>query len=170
MAHPRVIMAVIIRRRIINANKGKTGNRLGIWHRRRAYRLMLAARLAEASRESEIRMRCARRGLLAKALGQTRMGVGSASSERSRSDSISMSLWKEGKVSASASIHRLRHHRQPGCACGCDVVLTKDELAARKVSFIKSMLQKGNWSMTESDSRPKVPHNGFATQKPICVQ
>ena len=112
--------------------------------------MLKAARLAEASRESEIRMRFARdvaAPLLAKAFGAKRVWVfGSASTEHSRSDS-DIDMLVEGGEGLSASerlsiaydiIARL------DVPCGCDVVvLTADELAAKKeVSFINSMLQE----------------------------
>jgi len=112
--------------------------------------MLKAARLVEATKESEIRMRFAREvaaPLLANAFGAKRVWVfGSASAECSRSDS-DIDILVEGGEGLSASerlsiaydiIARL------DVPCGCDVVvLTADELAAKKeVSFIKSMLQE----------------------------
>lgn len=112
--------------------------------------MLKAARLAEASKESEIRMRFARDvavPLLAKALGSKRVWVfGSVSAERSRSDS-DIDILVEGGEGLSASKRLSVAYdiiASLDVPCGCDVVvLTKDELAARKeVSFIKSMLQE----------------------------
>lgn len=112
--------------------------------------MLKAARLAEASKESEIRMRFARdvaAPLLAKALGSKRVWVfGSASTERSRSDS-DIDILVEGGEGLSASKRLSIAYdiiASLDVPCGCDVVvLTKDELAAKKeVSFIKSMLQE----------------------------
>ena len=112
--------------------------------------MLKAARLAEASKESEIRMRFARdiaAPLLAKALGSKRVWVfGSASAERSRSDS-DIDILVEGGEGLSASRRlSIAYEIISGLdvPCGCDVVvLTSDELDRKKdVSFIKSMLQE----------------------------
>ena len=112
--------------------------------------MLKAARLAEASKESEIRMRFARdmaAPLLAKALGSQRVWVfGSAATMRSRSDS-DIDILVEGGEGLSASKRlSIAYDIISGLdvPCGCDVVvLTTDELVTRKeVSFIKSMLQE----------------------------
>lgn len=112
--------------------------------------MLKAARLAEASKESAIRMRFARdvaAPLLAKALGSKRVWVfGSAATERSRSDS-DIDILVEGGEGLSASKRLSIAYdiiSSLDVPCGCDVVvLTADELATRKdVSFIKSMLQE----------------------------
>lgn len=112
--------------------------------------MLKVARLAEASKESEIRMRFAREmaaPLLAKAFGCKRVWVfGSTSAERSRSDS-DVDILVEGGEGLSASKRLSIAYdiiSSLDVPCGCDVVvLTTDELATKKeVSFIKSMLQK----------------------------
>ncbi len=112
--------------------------------------MLKAARLAEALKESEIRMRFARdvaAPLLAKALGSKRVWVfGSASAECSRSDS-DIDILGEGGEGLSASRRlSIAYEVISGLdvPCGCDVVvLTTDELDRKKgVSFIKSMLQE----------------------------
>lgn len=112
--------------------------------------MLKAARHAEASKESEIRMRFARNvaaPLLAKALGSKRVWVfGSVSAECSRSDS-DIDILVEGGDGLSASKRLSIAYdviSSLDVPCGCDVVvLTTDELAAKKgVSFIKSMLQE----------------------------
>lgn len=112
--------------------------------------MLKAVRLAEASKESAIRMRFARdvaAPLLAKALGSKRVWVfGSAATEHSRSDS-DIDILVEGGEGLSASKRLSIAYdiiSSLDVPCGCDVVvLTADELAAKKdVSFIKSMLQE----------------------------
>jgi len=112
--------------------------------------MLKAARLAEASKESEIRMRFARdvaAPLLAKAFGVKRVWVfGSASTNLSRSDS-DIDILVEGGEGLSASRRLSIAYdiiSSLDVPCGCDVVvLTTDELVAKKeVSFIKSMLQE----------------------------
>lgn len=112
--------------------------------------MLKAARLAEASKESAIRMRFARdvaAPLLAKAFGSKRVWVfGSASAECSRSDS-DIDILVEGGEGLSASRRLSISYdiiANLDVPCGCDVVvLTADELAAKKeVSFIQSMLQE----------------------------
>lgn len=112
--------------------------------------MLKAARLAEASKESAIRMQFARdvaAPLLAKALGSKRVWVfGSAATQRSRSDS-DVDILVEGGEGFSASKRLSIAYdiiSSLDVPCGCDVVvLTADEIAAKKdVSFIKSMLQE----------------------------
>lgn len=112
--------------------------------------MLKAARLAEASKESGIRMRFARdvvAPLLASAFGSKRVWVfGSAATERSRSDS-DIDILVEGGEGLSASRRLSIAYdiiSSLDVPCGCDVVvLTTDELAVKKeVSFIKSMLQE----------------------------
>lgn len=112
--------------------------------------MIKAARLAEASKESEIRIRFARdvaAPLLAKAFGSKRVWVfGSAATRHSRVDS-DLDILVEGGEGLSASERlSIAYDIIAGLdvPCGCDVVvLTPDELASKKeVSFIKSMLQE----------------------------
>lgn len=112
--------------------------------------MLKAARLAEASKESAIRMRFAREvaaPLLAKAFGSERVWVfGSASTECSRSDS-DIDILVEGGEEFSASKRLSIAYdiiSSLDVPCGCDVVvLTTDELARKKdVSFIKSILKE----------------------------
>ena len=112
--------------------------------------MLKAARLAEASKESEIRMQFARdvaAPLLAKAFGSKRVWVfGSASTASSRLDS-DIDILVEGGEGLTASKRLSIAYdiiSSLDVPCGCDVVvLTTDELAAKKdVSFIKSMLQE----------------------------
>ncbi|MGA8147212.1 MAG: nucleotidyltransferase domain-containing protein [Gallionellaceae bacterium] len=112
--------------------------------------MLKSARLAEASKESEIRLKFARdvaAPLLAQALGSKRVWVfGSAATERSRSDS-DVDILVEGGEGFSASKRLSIAYdiiSSLDVPCGCDVVvMTAHELATRKeVSFIKSMLQE----------------------------
>ena len=112
--------------------------------------MLKAARFAEASKESEIRIRFARdvaAPLLAKAFGSKRVWVfGSAATERSRSDSDIDILVEGGEGFSGAKRLSIAYDiiSSLDVPCGCDVVvLTTDELATKKeVSFIKSMLQE----------------------------
>lgn len=90
--------------------------------------MLKATRLAEASKESEIRMRFVRdiaAPLLARALGSQRVWVfGSASTNLSRSDSDVDILVEGGRpLCLRAAVHRIRHYLKSGCAlwlrCGC---------------------------------------------------
>jgi len=112
--------------------------------------MLKAARLAEASKESAIRMQFARdvaAPLLAKAFGSKRVWVfGSASADCSRSDS-DIDILVEGGEGFSASKRLSIAYdiiSSLDVPCGCDVVvLTADELANKKdVSFIKSILKE----------------------------
>jgi predicted nucleotidyltransferase len=112
--------------------------------------MLRAARLAESSRESEIRIRFAREvaaPLLAESFASKRVWVfGSASAGRSRSDS-DIDILVEGGEGLSASKRLDIAYdiiSSLDVPCGCDVViLTPDEIAARQdVSFFKSMLSE----------------------------
>jgi len=112
--------------------------------------MLKASRLAEATKQSEIRMRFARdvaAPLLANAFESKRVWVfGSAATERSRADS-DIDFLVEGGEGLSASKRLAIAYdiiSSLDVPCGCDVVvLTTDELAAKKdVSFIKSMLRE----------------------------
>ncbi len=112
--------------------------------------MLRSARLAEASKESEVRMRFARdvaAPLLAKAFDSKRVWVfGSTSSERCRSDSDIDILVQGGEGLSASKRLSIAYDiiSSLDVPCGCDVVvLTQDELASKKdVSFIKSMLHQ----------------------------
>lgn len=112
--------------------------------------MLRAARFAESSKESEIRMRFAREvaaPLLAESFASKRVWVfGSASTGCSRPDS-DIDILVEGGEGLSASRRLAIAYdviSSLDVPCGCDVViLTPDEIAAkREVSFIKSMLSE----------------------------
>lgn len=112
--------------------------------------MLRAARLAESSKESEIRMRFARdvaAPLLAESFASKRVWVfGSASTGRSRSDS-DIDILVEGGEGLSASKRLAIAYdiiSSLDVPCGCDVViLTQNEIAAKQeVPFIKSMMSE----------------------------
>lgn len=110
--------------------------------------MLKTARLAEASRESAIRVQFARdvaAPLLAKALGSKRVWVfGSTATQSCRQDS-DLDILVEGGAGLTASQRLSIAYdviAELDVPCGCDVVvLTSDELTAKQeVSFIRSML------------------------------
>lgn len=112
--------------------------------------MLKSARLAEASKETEIRMRFAHdiaAPLLARAFDAQRVWVfGSVATKQARPDSDIDILVEGGEGLSAARRLTIAYDiiSSLSVPCGCDVVvLTGKELADRKeVSFIKSLLEE----------------------------